>query len=169
MEISKVQSIIDKWNGDPDYAIEMLQDVQAEFHYIPKEVISKISKQIGIPKTRLYFIGTFYNAFSLTPRGEHEIQVCTGTTCHVKGASAIIDELGRKLSIIPGETTADQKYTLENVRCLGCCSLAPVVKVDETIYGGVKSSRLNRLLPKNAQAHDSPEADESKDTQGGDE
>jgi NADH-quinone oxidoreductase subunit E len=148
METTKVQSIIDKWDGNPDYAIEMLQDVQAEFRHIPKDAIAEISMCTGIPKTRLFFIATFYNAFSLEPRGEHEIQVCTGTTCHVKGAGAIIDELERKLLISPGETTKDQKYSLENVRCLGCCSLAPVVKVDENIFGGVKSSKINKVLPK---------------------
>jgi NADH-quinone oxidoreductase subunit E len=175
MEMSKVLSIINKWNGDPDYAIEMLQDVQAEFHYIPKEVIPEISKRTGIPKTQLYFIATFYNAFSLTQRGEHEIQVCTGTTCHVKGAGAIIDELGRKLSVSPGETTEDLKYSLENVRCLGCCSLAPVVKVDDNIYGGVKSSRLNKILPKTAKTQEMGEVKKEQKKQephiakGGDE
>ena len=148
MEMSKVHSIIDKWNGDPDYAIEMLQDIQAEFRHIPQDAIAELAKCTGIPKTRLFFIATFYNAFSLDPRGEHEIQVCTGTACHVKGAGAIIDELERKLSISVGETTKDQKYSLENVRCLGCCSLAPVVKVDENIHGGVRSSRINKVLPR---------------------
>jgi NADH-quinone oxidoreductase subunit E len=147
MEMSKVQSIIDKWNGDPDFAIEMLQDIQTEYHHIPKEVISEISRCTGIPKTRLFFIATFYNAFSLTPRGEHEIHVCTGTTCHVKGAKPVVEAIERELSITEGETSSDLKYTLESVHCLGCCSLAPVVSVNGKVHGGIKSSKVKRIIP----------------------
>ena len=146
MSSNKVQSIIEKWNEDPLYVIEMLQDVQSEFRYIPKEVIDEISSSTGVPIPRLYYITTFYKAFSLKPMGEYEIQVCTGTTCHVKGAKRVLETIERKLGITYGETTGDLKYSLKKVRCLGCCSLAPVITKDEVIFGGVDSSRVDDIL-----------------------
>lgn len=146
MNSNKVQSIIERWNKDPSYVIEMLQDVQSEFRYIPKQVIEEISVCTGVPRPRLYYIATFYKAFSLTPTGEHEIQVCTGTTCHVKGAKRILETIERKLGITDGETTDDFKFSLKNVRCLGCCSLAPVITKDGAVIGGANSSTVNDIL-----------------------
>ncbi len=148
MNTDKVQSIIDNWNRDPNYVIEMLQDVQSEFRHIPKEALREISEGTGVPRPRLYYITTFYSAFSLKPRGEHEIQVCTGTTCHVKGAQRILDAIERKLGITFGGTTEDLQFSLKNVRCLGCCSLAPVITIDSEIIGGVKSSAVDDILSK---------------------
>ena len=155
MNENTVQSIIKKWNGDPSYVIEMLQDVQSEFRYIPKEAIEEISFSTGVPRTRLYYIATFYKAFSLTQRGEHELQVCIGTTCYVKGAKRLLETLERKLGIADGETTEDLKYTLKNVRCLGCCSLAPVITLDDAIIGEVKTKTLDELLKKETNEGDS--------------
>ena len=148
MSSNKVQSIIEKWNEDPLYVIEMLQDVQSEFRYIPKEVIDEISSSTGVPIPRLYYITTFYKAFSLKPMGEHEVQVCTGTTCHVKGARRILETIERKCGISDGETTEDQQYTLKHVRCLGCSSLAPVITLDGAIIGQAKSTTVDELLAK---------------------
>jgi NADH-quinone oxidoreductase subunit E len=154
MKTDKVQAIIEKWNQDPNYVIEMLQDVQSEFHYIPKEVIDEISLSTGVPRTQLYYLATFYKAFSLKPRGEHEIQVCTGTTCYVKGASRILEALQRKCGLTDGETTEDLQYTLKYVRCLGCCSLAPVISLDNSIIGKAKSSTVQGLLVNKAEEVD---------------
>ena len=150
MNTNKVQSIIEKWDRDPTNVIEMLQDVQSEFRHIPKEVIDEISISTGVPRPRLYYIATFYKAFSLKPRGEHEIQVCTGTTCYVKGAKRLLETLERKFGISDGETTEDLEYTLKNVRCLGCCSLAPVISLDDAIIGKAKSSTVEELLARKA-------------------
>ncbi len=146
MSSNKVQSIIQRWNKDPSYVIEMLQDVQSEFRYIPKQVIEEISVSTGVPRSSLYYIATFYKAFSLTPTGEHEIQVCTGTTCHVKGAKRILETIERKLGITDGETTDDFNFSLKNVRCLGCCSLAPVITKDGAVIGGADYSTVNDIL-----------------------
>ena len=146
----KVQSIIEKWNEDPMYVIEMLQDVQSEYRYIPKDVIEEISFKTGIPRPRLYYIATFYKAFSLEPRGEHEVQICTGTTCYVKGAKRILETIERKCGISDGETTENKKYTLKHVRCLGCCSLAPVLTLDGSIIGQASSTTVDELLAKRA-------------------
>jgi NADH-quinone oxidoreductase subunit E len=154
MKTDKVQSIIDNWNGDPNYVIEMLQDVQSEFRYIPKEVIEEISQSTGVPRTQLYYLATFYKAFSLKPRGEHEIQVCTGTTCYVKGASRILESLQRNYGLTDGETTDDLQYTLKYVRCLGCCSLAPVISLDDAIIGKAKSSTVQDLLTRKTEEVD---------------
>ena len=142
METEKVQAVIEKWNYDPNYVIEMLQDIQAEFRFIPKEVLNEISYSTGVTIPRLYYIATFYRAFSLKPRGEHEIQVCTGTTCHVKGAKRILEAIERKLGITEGGTTEDLQYSLKSVRCLGCCSLAPVVTLDDGVISKVKPSSI---------------------------
>ena len=154
MSSNKVQSIIERWEKDPSYVIEMLQDVQSEFRYIPKGIIDEISSSTGVPRPRLYYIATFYKAFSLKPRGEHEIQVCTGTTCYVKGAKRILETIERRCGISDGETTEDMQYTLKHVRCLGCCSLAPVISLDSAIIGHVKSTTLDGLLAKKAKEVD---------------
>ncbi|HHE39045.1 MAG TPA: NADH-quinone oxidoreductase subunit NuoE [Candidatus Cloacimonetes bacterium] len=146
--MEKVDQIIKKWNSDPDFVIEMMQDIQDEFKYIPEEALETITLQTKVPLAHLYHIATFYKSFSLTPRGKYEIQVCTGTACHVKGAPLIIDAFKRELNIEIGETTQDGKFTLEEVRCLGCCSLAPVVMINDDIYGDFTSDKIKTVLKK---------------------
>jgi len=148
MDRAKVENIISKWRNDPDYVIEMMQDVQDEFRYLPQEALEQIALKIKVPLSRLYHIATFYKSFSLEPRGKVEIQVCTGTACHVKGAALILDSFARELNINVGETTKDGKFTLEGVRCLGCCSLAPVVTIGEELFGEVKVADVPKLLKK---------------------
>jgi len=142
----RVREIIKKWNYDPDYVIEMMQDVQDRDRYISESAVEEISLKTGVPKGQLYHIATFYKAFSLSPRGETVIQVCMGTACHVKGSPAILDSFERVLKIKKGETTEDQKFTLEAVACLGCCSIAPVVKVGEEVLGNVKSKDVPGII-----------------------
>ena len=146
--MEKVNQIIKKWNTDPDFVIEMMQDIQDEFRYIPEEALETMTLQTKVPLARLYHIATFYKSFSLTPRGKYEIQVCTGTACHVKGAPLIIDAFKRELNIEIGETTKDGKFTLDEVRCLGCCSLAPVVMINDDIYGDFTSDKIKTILKK---------------------
>lgn len=156
MSQSRVAEIVEDWDSDPNYAIEMLQDVQSEYRHIPKKAIKELSKITGIPRTRLYYIATFYKAFSLEPRGEHELGICTGTTCYVKGAQRILETIERKCGISGEGTTKDMKYTVRKVRCLGCCSLAPVISLDDAIIGRVKSTIMDELLAKKAREGDAP-------------
>ena len=121
-----VKDIIKKYDGDKTAMIAILQDVQEELRYLPKEALSLISKKMEVPLTRIYEIATFYNAFSLKPRGKYLVEICLGTACHVQGGANLLDRLERDLAIPSGETTPDKMFTLEEVRCLGCCSLAPV-------------------------------------------
>jgi NADH-quinone oxidoreductase subunit E len=146
--MQNIDKIIDKWNADPDYVIEMMQDIQNELRHISREALEQITMQTKVPLARLYHIATFYKSFSLTPQGRHKVQVCTGTACHVKGAPNILDAFARELKIEIGETTEDGKYTLDEVRCLGCCSLAPVVMINDDVYGDFTTNKIKSILEK---------------------
>lgn len=148
MSVEKVKEIIENWNNDPNYVIEMLQDVQLEFRHIPQKALDIISDQTGVPPSRLFYIVTFYNNFTLTPQGEHRIQVCRGTACHVKGANRIMKALKNKLAINEDGTTEDLKFSLETVRCLGCCSMAPVVADNDDIIGNANSATIEKYILK---------------------
>ena len=145
-DINKVNTIIESWNTDPDFVIEMMQDVQDEFRYIPKEALERIADRTDKPRGILFHIATFYRAFSLEPRGEKEIQVCMGTACYVKGAPDVLSALERELGISSGETTPDAKFTLTEVRCVGACGLAPVVTIGDEVLGGVKSNEVPDII-----------------------
>jgi NADH-quinone oxidoreductase subunit E len=144
----EVDAIVDGWGGDDEYVIEMLQGVQGRFRYLPKPALERISERTGADMGRLYHIATFYKAFSLEPRGEVAIQVCTGTACHVQGSVRVIEAFSRELDVQPGKSTKDLKFSLDGVRCLGCCGLAPVVTIGSELIGGVDSSKVSRLLKK---------------------
>ncbi len=144
----KVDAIIERWGRDPSFVIEMMQDVQQELRHLPRAALEQLSAATSTDMARLYHIATFYKAFSLEPRGLFSVQVCTGTACHVRGAARSLDALSRELEVEPGETTEDLLFTLEGVRCLGCCSLAPVVAVGPDLHGDLDSSKVKRLVKK---------------------
>jgi NADH-quinone oxidoreductase subunit E len=146
IDIGKVDQIIEKWGKDPSFVIEMMQDLQTTFRHVPKVALERMVQATGADLARLYHIATFYKAFSLTPKGELSVQVCTGTACHVRGAARVLDAMGRELGVAPGGTTKDLRFTLEGVRCLGCCSLAPVVTVGKDLHGEIDSSKVGRLI-----------------------
>ena len=133
----KVDGIIDAYEGGSEVLVPILQDVNAQLNWLPPEVLMRISERKQVPLEHILRIATFYKAFSLTPRGKHVITVCLGTACHVKGASRIVDRLERDLGIRVGETTPDMKFSLETVRCVGCCGLSPVVTVGDDLYGNL--------------------------------
>ena len=145
-DLKKVDAIIEKWNTDPDFVIEMMQDVQDEFRYIPKEALERIADRTEKPRGKLFHIATFYNAFSLEQRGETEIQVCMGTACYVKGAPEILAALERELGIRSGETTPDGEFSLLEVRCLGCCGIAPVITIGNEVIAEVRPSQVSNLI-----------------------
>lgn len=154
MDTGKVTEIIERHKSEPRAIIAMLQDIQDEYRFIPRDVLGELSERLGIPKSRTYALATFFKAFTLKPRGEHHICVCVGTACHVQGGQRIVERLERELGIMLGETTEDGKFSLEAVRCVGCCSLAPVVVIGDDLYGKVRQDRLQRLLRK----YDKPDA-----------
>lgn len=126
--------------------IHILHKVQAENGYIPAEAITAISKHLKISESEIYGVLTFYKAFSLEPRGEHIVTVCMGTACHVRGGPQIVEEMERKLDIEVSQTTADNKFTLETVNCLGCCAIGPVVVVDGKYYSQVTLKKIDKIL-----------------------
>jgi len=142
----KVKSILDSYQGDSSMLVSILQDVHAEYNYLPKEALTQVSQDLDIPLTRVYSVATFFKAFSLKPRGRHIINVCLGTACHVRGAVRIRDEIERELDIKPGETTEDFKFTLETVNCVGACALGPIVIIDGKYSGQMKPDKVKTLL-----------------------
>ncbi|HTY37309.1 MAG TPA: NAD(P)H-dependent oxidoreductase subunit E [Bacteroidota bacterium] len=146
MDTQVVDSVLRKHPKDPSSIIQVMLDIQNELYYLPKDVLMYISGYLNVPPSRTYNLATFYKAFSLKPKGKHPIAVCTGTACHVQGATKIIDQLERELKIKEGETTPDNKFSLESVRCLGCCGLAPVLTVGKNLHGKVPASKVSKIL-----------------------
>jgi len=146
MELKKVDEIIDKYNADKGGLIGIFQDIQQEFRYLPREAILRVVERLAIPLTQAYTVATFYKSFSLVPRGEHEIHVCLGTACHLRGGQRLVENFERTLSVPAGETTKDMKFTLETVNCLGACALAPLVRVDQKNYGKMTADRISKII-----------------------
>ncbi len=142
----EIDSILDRYPSHPQYLISLLQDVQAEYDYISPQHLNLVCGHVGVPLSRAWSVATFYKSFSLEPRGEHEIKVCLGTACHLKGGPRILAALERDLSIQRGQTTEDLRFTLETVNCLGACALAPVLVVDEDYHPNVTVRKVNKLI-----------------------
>lgn len=145
-DLSKLPEIIDRCPKTPQSLIAVLQDIQKEYHYLPSEALKETAKALDVPLSKVFSVSTFYNAFSLYPRGEKVIRICVGTTCHIRGAKLIQQQLENRLNIKAGQTTPDLKYTLEVVNCVGACAMAPVVIVNEKYYGSVKVSDVKKLM-----------------------
>jgi NADH:ubiquinone oxidoreductase subunit E len=124
----------------------VLQDINAKYNWLPPGAVIRVSEAVGLPLVRVLRIATFYNMFSFKPRGKHLIRVCLGTACHVKGAGRILERLAGELEIQVGETTRDRRFTLEAVRCLGCCGLAPVVTVNDDVHGKLTAGGFLKVL-----------------------
>lgn len=146
MQVETIDQIIANHNGEQSALIAMLQDVQNEFTYLPQDALSYLSGTLKVPLSRTYSLATFYRAFSLKPKGRHPVAVCMGTACHVKAAVKILEKFERRLDIKCGGTTPDLSFGLEEVRCLGCCGLAPVVTVGEDLYGKVSLAKVDRII-----------------------
>jgi len=144
----KVEEIVGRYEGGRETLIPILQDINSELNWLPPEVLLKVAELKDMPVEHILRIATFYKAFSLKPRGKHLIDVCLGTACHVKGAPQIVDRISQELGIGVGETTSDMMFTLQAVRCVGCCGLAPVVIVGDDLYGSVEAAKVPKLLEK---------------------
>jgi NADH-quinone oxidoreductase subunit E len=146
MEAAKIDKIIKQYRGQESAILAILQDIQSGDKYLPKEALEYVSQKMSIPLTNIFRIATFYNALSLKPRGRHKIDVCLGTACHVRGGNKIMEKLERDLGVSVGETTKDKRFTLESVRCVGCCSLGPVVVVDGKVFGRLAQDKVPALI-----------------------
>lgn len=145
---SKVKSIVHKHAAQKRSLIAILQDIQAEYNYLPQEALRLVSRALDIPLIDIVGVATFYRAFSLKPRGKHLATVCLGTACHVRGGPKILSEFERILKIRAGETTADREFTLETVNCLGCCAIGPVVVIDGNYHAQTSIRKVGSILKK---------------------
>jgi len=138
--------VIPTKNKSNETLLSVLQDIQAKYGYLPEEKLIETAETLDMPLIDVYGVATFYKSFSLTPKGRHQVKVCLGTACHVRGASRIDKEVGRKLGIGPGETSEDGEFSLETVMCLGCCAIGPVVVIDGKYYGQVTPTKVESIL-----------------------
>jgi NADH-quinone oxidoreductase subunit E len=148
MDDGKIDKIIDKYKGDSGSLIQALIEIQSEIRWLPKEALEKVSEKLNVPLNRIQHIVTFYKGFSLVPKGRHEVHVCTGTACHVRGASRLLDSVQDLTGISPGETDMDMKFSLETVSCVGCCALGPVMVVDGDYHGKMAPAKSEEVLKK---------------------
>lgn len=146
MDKDRIDRIIEKYPNDPSSLIQILLEIQSENHWLPKEAIERVSEKLQVPLSRIQHIATFYKAFSLVPKGRHEIHVCVGTACHVRGAQRILDRVQDLTGISPGETDLEMKFSLETVNCLGCCALGPVMVVDGEYHGKMAPAKSEDVL-----------------------
>ena len=147
-DITTVENIINNYSSNPDSLISILQDIQSEYKYLPEPAIKQVARDLGLPVIQVYGVATFFKAFSLVPKGEHIIHVCTGTACHVRGATQVMTELERQLKVKCGETTKDLKCSLDTVNCVGACALGPVVVTDKKYYGQMATGKVKTMLAK---------------------
>lgn len=142
----KVNAILDNYQRDPGLLVSILQDIQAEYNYLPKDALEGVSKGLDVALSQVYSVATFFKAFSLKPRGRHLINVCLGTACHVRGAVRVLETMEREIGIKSGDTTEDLRYTLESVNCVGACALGPIVIINGKYSGQMKTDRVKSLL-----------------------
>lgn len=146
MELDKI--IEEDFNNDKENLIMILQEIQRRYNYLPLPALTYLSISIGVPLSQIYGVATFYSTFSLEPRGRNIISICLGTACHVRGGERIREKLEAVLNIEDGETTEDMRFTLKSVRCIGCCSLGPVVKINEDMHGRIAYTEVDKILEK---------------------
>ncbi len=142
----KVGQVLQKYQHDKSLLVDILQDIQAETGYLPKEVLEATSRGLDVPLSRVYSVATFFKAFSLKPRGRHLINVCMGTACHVRGAVKVLEKVEQELGVKTGESTSDLKFTLETVNCVGACALGPMVIIGEDYHGEMTPDTVRSVL-----------------------
>lgn len=141
-------SIIEKHKGDPGAIMPILQEAQDVYGYLPIEVQTIIAEKLEVPLEEIFGVATFYSQFSLTPKGKYNISVCLGTACYVKGAAALVDKITEKLGIRPEECTKDGRFSLTACRCIGACGLAPVLTINDDVYGRLTPDEIDGILAK---------------------
>ena len=144
----QVHEIIDKYRDTPGALIPVLEDVQMVTGFLPESVQRCVARGLNIPLSVVYGVVTFYSFFTMRPRGKHQIRLCLGTACHVRGAQKNLKAIEKELDLQPGECTPDREFSLDIIRCLGACGLAPVMTIDEDTHRQVKSSKINEILDK---------------------
>jgi len=142
----RIDTIVDRYGANKQFSLAVLQDTQKTFNYLPREALERIAQRLDLSRGQVYRLATFFAAFSLQPKGDHVIKVCLGTACHVHGGPRILEQMERDLDIEAGQTTADGKFSVEAVRCVGACALAPVVLVNEHPHGQMSGAKASKLI-----------------------
>ncbi len=142
----KIDAIIENYKANPETLLMIMQDISDMYNYVPPEVIPILMERLRVKESLIYGVATFYKTISLEPRGKYIVNVCTGTACHVRGADKIMDALKEKLKIKEGQTTDDNLFTLEAVRCVGCCASGPVITVNQETHGGLDRSSAVEVI-----------------------
>jgi NADH-quinone oxidoreductase subunit E len=145
-ELAKLNEIIDKYPPERTVLIQLLLDIQGQFNWISGEAVRTVCRRLDIPVSQVYRVASFYKAMSLKPRGRHIVSVCMGTACHVRGARRVASKVEETLGVVTGETTEDNRFTLERVNCLGCCALGPVMLVDKEYHGKMTPAKIESVL-----------------------
>ncbi|HXE91068.1 MAG TPA: NAD(P)H-dependent oxidoreductase subunit E [Terriglobales bacterium] len=146
--VEEIESLLEQFDSRRANLIAILQEIQSKYFYLPHPALERVARKLKVPLTDVYHIATFYRCFSLTPRGRHQIQVCLGTACHVRGAPRVLDRILTILKLAEAGTTADREFTVLTVRCIGCCGLAPVVRVDANTHPHLTQAKVRGLLNK---------------------
>ena len=141
-----VRRAVGSYYGSKDGLIQILLDLQSELGWLSGKVLREVSRQLGVPATRVYQIATYYKAFSLHPKGKHIVTVCMGTACQVRGAPTLLDRISTMLNLKPGETSRDMRFSLETVNCLGCCAMGPMVVIDGVYHSNPSISQLEEIF-----------------------
>jgi len=145
-DISPEVSVVEKYNRERSYLIQILHEVQREYSYLPEEALRNIASMMDISLVDVYGMATFFRSFSLEPKGKHLVTCCMGTACHVRNSTGVLEEAKRFLGINPGETTGDMLFSLETVNCLGACAMGPIVVVDDKYHGEMTPAKVKKIL-----------------------
>jgi NADH:ubiquinone oxidoreductase subunit E len=147
VNLAEVDNLVEeRYHNNKEALVMILQDISGFYDYIPPQVLPHVARKLGVPLSKVFSVATFYKTFSLEPRGKYIVSVCTGTACHVRGAKNIMNRLSKDLKIKAGKTTDDLVFTLESVRCMGCCASGPVIRVNEDTHGGLDQEKVIPII-----------------------
>jgi NADH-quinone oxidoreductase subunit E len=146
MDLPRLETILSRYEGDAWDLIPVLQDIQDAYSYLPKDELQLVAERLNVPLTQIYSVATFFKMFSLIPKGKHQIKVCLGTTCHLRGSGRVAESLGHRLGVEVGYTTKDMQFSLDTVGCLGSCAQAPVMMVDDKYFGRTTVDKVPKIL-----------------------
>ncbi len=145
-QVARLDAIIEKYRGKPGALIPVLEEAQLVLEYLPAAVQRRVAKGLNLPLAQVFGVVTFYSFFTMKPRGRHTVRVCLGTACYVRGGKSLVETISKEYKVGEGDTTADRRFTLETVRCLGACGLGPVVVIDDNVHGRVKPIKMKGIL-----------------------
>lgn len=148
VEVEKMETVLGNFEDRRANLIPILQEIQARFYYLPEEALRRVARKLQVPLSEIYQVATFYRCFSLKPRGKHLVQVCLGTACHVRGGDRVLERTQTETGAGPSGTSADFEFTVESVRCLGCCGLAPVMRVGKQTFAHIDQTKVRGVIGK---------------------